>query len=125
MSPAAAAFPRLRLRVDLAPGVSFGPGKAELLAGIAETGSIAAAGRRSGMSYKRAWQLVERLNRDFAGPLVHASRGGPKGGGAALTVLGQEVLARYRRLQQAGARAGGAELAGLAALVEDARAANG
>jgi molybdate transport system regulatory protein len=91
--------PRARLRLDLAPGVSLGPGKAELLRGIAETGSISAAGRRIGMSYKRAWQLVDCLNRDFAAPLVSASRGGAHGGGAALTPLGAEVLTLYQSLQ--------------------------
>lgn len=90
-----AALPRLWLRLDLAPGVSFGPGKAELLRGIVETGSISAAGRRIGMSYKRAWQLVDSLNRDFAAPLVSASRGGARGGGASLTPLGAEVLEAY------------------------------
>lgn len=93
------AFPRLRLRLDLAPGVSFGPGKADLLRGIVETGSISAAGRRIGMSYKRAWQLVDSLNRGFAAPLVSASRGGAHGGGAALTPLGAEVLDIYQSLQ--------------------------
>ncbi|MEA3220264.1 winged helix-turn-helix domain-containing protein [Immundisolibacter sp.] len=88
-----AGVPRLRLRLDLAAGISFGPGKAALLQGIAETGSIAAAGRRIGMSYKRAWQLVDGLNRDFAAALVSTSRGGAHGGGAALTPLGAEVLA--------------------------------
>lgn len=98
-SPGAPGLPRLRLRLDLAPGVSFGPGKAELLRGIAETGSIAAAGRRIGMSYKRAWQLVDGLNRDFSSPLVSASRGGVRGGGASLTPLGVEVLEAYRSLE--------------------------
>lgn len=92
-------LPRLWLRLDLAAGVSFGPGKAQLLQGIAETGSIAAAGRRIGMSYKRAWQLVDVLNRDFAASLVSANRGGAHGGGAALTPLGVEVLAAYRALE--------------------------
>lgn len=90
-----AAFPRLWLRLDLAPEVSIGPGKADLLRGIAETGSISAAGRRIGMSYKRAWQLVDALNRDFTAPLVNASRGGAGGGGATLTPLGSEILAAY------------------------------
>ncbi len=93
-------LPRLWLRLDLAPGVSFGPGKAELLRGIVETGSISAAGRRIGMSYKRAWQLVDSLNRDFAAPLVSASRGGAQGGGATLTPLGAEVLAAYRAMRE-------------------------
>jgi len=93
-------LPRLWLRLDLAPGVSFGPGKAELLRSIVETGSISAAGRRIGMSYKRAWQLVDSLNRDFAAPLVSASRGGAQGGGATLTPLGAEVLAAYRAMRE-------------------------
>lgn len=111
--PAGPDFPRLRMRVDLAPGVSFGPGKAALLEGIAATGSIAAAGRRLNMSYKRAWQLVESLNRDFGAPLVSASRGGTHGGGASLTALGQDLLQAYQDLV---ARAAGASAPPLAAL---------
>ena len=68
--------------------MSLGPGKADILEGIAVTGSIAAAGRRMRMSYKRAWSLVEALNATFAEPLVTSSRGGEKGGGAALTPAG-------------------------------------
>lgn len=108
-----AAFPRLRLRVYLAEDVMLGPGKADLLEGIAETGSIAAAGRRMGMSYKRAWMLVETLNGFFRSPLVQAATGGAKGGGAALTPLGQDVLARFRRMEQATARVCTAETAAL------------
>ena len=95
----------IRLRVQIAPGVAFGPGKADLLEGIRETGSIAAAGRAMRMSYKRAWQLVEELNRLFDEPLVAASKGGSGGGGAALTQTGEDVLARYRRMQAACAKA--------------------
>lgn len=76
----------------------FGPGKADLLEHIAATGSISAAGRAMGMSYKRAWMLVEALNAGFASPLVESARGGPGGGGAALTAMGEEVLQRYRNL---------------------------
>jgi molybdate transport system regulatory protein len=89
----------VRLRLQLSPGIALGPGKADLLDGIRDTGSIAAAGRRMRMSYKRAWQLVEELNALFDAPLVTASKGGPGGGGAALTRLGEDVLARYRRMQ--------------------------
>jgi len=92
-------YPRLRLRIMLAPGQWLGPGKADLLEGIADTGSIAAAGRRMGMSYKRAWGLVEGLNQMFGAPLVAASRGGAAHGGAGLTPLGAEVLALYRRAE--------------------------
>lgn len=107
------ALPALHIRVDLVPGVSFGPGKADLLQGIAETGSIAAAGRRLGMSYKRAWSLVETLNGMFADPLVSATKGGAAGGGAALTSAGAQVLARYRVIQASAAEAASADLAAL------------
>jgi molybdate transport system regulatory protein len=94
-----------RLRLVLAPGVAIGPGKADLLAAIQDSGSIAAAGRTLGMSYKRAWTLIESLNRDFARPLVAAATGGRAGGGATLTPLGREVLRRYRRVEAAATRA--------------------
>ncbi|MGH7122383.1 MAG: winged helix-turn-helix domain-containing protein [Acetobacteraceae bacterium] len=98
----------LRLVLGNAAGrpATFGPGKADLLAAIAETGSIAAAGRRLGMSYKRAWSLVESLNAMFRSSLVDAAKGGAHGGGAVLTPLGARVLAAYRALEVASARAG-------------------
>jgi molybdate transport system regulatory protein len=108
-----------RLRIVLAPDIAIGPGKADLLQGIHETGSIAAAGRRMGMSYKRAWYLVETMNRHFAGPLVTASKGGRRGGGAALTDLGQQVLKSYRRMEQRTHRALERELERLRALLPD------
>lgn len=89
-----------RLRIFLEPGFAIGPGKAEILQGIRETGSIAAAGRRMGMSYKRAWTLVDTMNQHFRAPVVEAAKGGKAGGGAALTELGEEVLARYQRMAQ-------------------------
>jgi len=107
------ALPALHIRVDLVPGISFGPGKADLLQGIAETGSIAAAGRRLGMSYKRAWSLVETLNGMFREPLVSATKGGAAGGGAALTPVGEQVLARYRAIQASATEAALADLSGL------------
>ncbi|WP_010140400.1 winged helix-turn-helix domain-containing protein [Oceanicola sp. S124] len=97
--PDPAPDPRFRIRLDYGDGVVLGPGKAELMEGIARTGSIAAAGRDMGMSYKRAWQLVEALNTMFRAPLVVSSRGGAKGGGAALTEEGRQVLAAYRDLE--------------------------
>jgi molybdate transport system regulatory protein len=115
------ALPALHVRVDLVPGVSFGPGKADLLQGIAETGSIAAAGRRLGMSYKRAWSLVETLNGMFRAPLVSATKGGLSGGGAVLTPEGEAVLARYRAIQARVAAAAAEELAALHAAAADRR----
>lgn len=102
---------RVVLRNAAGTPASFGPGKADLLAAIAATGSIAAAGRRLGMSYKRAWSLVEALNAMFRGSLVDAAKGGVHGGGAALTPLGVTVLGAYRALEAASARAGHRPLA--------------
>lgn len=103
--------PGLHVRVVLAGTVVMGPGKAELLEGIRDTGSIAAAGRRMGMSYKRAWSLVEDMNTGFSAPLVDAAKGGSGGGGAALTPLGLRILAAYRALERQAATAGRSGLA--------------
>ncbi len=103
----------LRVRLVLGTDVALGPGKADLLEGIAETGSIAAAGRRMGMSYKRAWMLTEAMNRMFVRPLVDASKGGAHGGGAALTPLGLRMLDAYRRLERHATQSGAAELAAI------------
>lgn len=106
--------PGLKLRLVVHGGDWLGPGKADLLEGIAETGSISAAGKRMGMSYKRAWGLVEGLNAMFRDPLVSASRGGAGHGGAELTETGRQVLALYRAMQ---AKAGAALSDEIAALV--------
>ncbi|MBN9305777.1 MAG: ModE family transcriptional regulator [Devosia sp. 67-54] len=93
------------LRVTFTDDFYVGPGRADLLEGIAETGSIAAAGKRMGMSYKRAWGLVQALNAGWGRPLVETSRGGAGQGGASLSADGQFVLERYRAMQQAARRA--------------------
>lgn len=84
----------LKLRI-LFDGSMLGPGKAALLGHIHDTGSIAAAGRQMGMSYKRAWMLVDQMNAAFRDPLVSSARGGAGGGGAHLTPAGETVLALY------------------------------
>ena len=89
---------------------AIGPGKAELVERIADTGSISAAARAMGMSYRRAWQLVEALNRDFRQPLVETAIGGTRGGGARVTPYGQALVARYRAMEARAARAIAAEL---------------
>ena len=89
------------LRVTFTDKFYVGPGRADLLEGIAETGSISAAGKRMGMSYKRAWGLVQGLNDGWGRALVETSRGGAGQGGASLTTDGEFVLARYRAMQQA------------------------
>ncbi len=101
------------LRFTLRRGVAFGPGKAQLLEGIRDTGSIAAAGRRMRMSYSRAWGLVEQMNGEFRAPLVLSAKGGAQHGGAVLTPLGRSVLACYRRMETVAARAVAADLAAL------------
>ena len=110
---------RFRLRLVFDGFGMVGPGKAELLSLIDETGSIAAAGRRMGMSYKRAWQLVETLNAMFRTPVVESSRGGARGGGARLTETGWTVLEAYGEAQAAAERAGAVPAARLAALLKD------
>ncbi len=110
---------RLRLRLLFGDEAMFGPGKAELLERIRESGSIAAAGRVMDMSYKRAWMLVDEMNTAFRAPLVDCSRGGPKGGGARLTGAGATVLAAYRRLEAQAAQAGADEIAAIRALLKD------
>ncbi len=107
---------RLRLRLTLPSGGWLGPGKAELMEGIADTGSISAAARRMGMSYKRAWTLVETLNAMFPEPLIQSARGGPDHGGAVLTGPGQRVLGLYRRAEAQAAAATADQMAELAAL---------
>ncbi len=87
----------LKLRI-LFDDAMFGPGKAELLHRIRETGSIAAAGRQMEMSYKRAWMLVEEMNAAFRQPLIARTRGGPGGGGARLTEAGEDVLRLYQAI---------------------------
>lgn len=90
----------LRLRVYADDVIAIGPGKADLLAAIASSGSISAAGRALGMSYKRCWDLVAIMNKSFTGPLVVSSAGGQGGGGAALTPLGEKVLKDYQQMRE-------------------------
>ena len=91
---------RLKLKLQLYCGdaIAMGPGKADLLEAIARTGSISAAGRALGMSYRRAWLLVDTMNRCFKQPLVETHPGGGKNAGAKLTAEGEAALAAYRTL---------------------------
>ena len=99
------ARPQARIRLDFAPDCAVGPGKAALLEGIVRTGSLSAAARSLGMSYRRGWLLVHSLNEGFRQPLVALNVGGRDGGGAALTPFGAELLARYRAFERASRRA--------------------
>jgi molybdate transport system regulatory protein len=111
--------PRFRIRLVFGPDEMIGPGKAELLERIQRTGSIAAAGREMGMSYKRAWQLVETLNAMFRSPLVERSRGGAKGGGAQITETGLAVLEEYRAIELKARAAGDPHIEKLKTLLSD------
>ena len=91
--------------------IAIGPGKSELLAAIAATGSISESARRLGMSYRRAWLLVDTMNRSFREPVVASATGGAGGGGALVTEFGERVLASYRAMERAVARALDPELA--------------
>jgi molybdate transport system regulatory protein len=93
--------PRVSLRLDLPGGARIGPGKVILLETIAATGSISAAGRQLKMSYRRAWELVEDLNRHLGAAVVSTAAGGSGGGGARLTPTGAAVVASYRAIERA------------------------
>jgi molybdate transport system regulatory protein len=102
--------PRLSIRIDLESGARIGPGKVRLLEEIARHGSISAAGRALKMSYRRAWELVEDLNKATGVALVSTAAGGPGGGGARLTPAGADVVASYREVEEAAASASGPAL---------------
>lgn len=117
-------MPRLTLRIDFDAERAVGPGKIQLLELIDRHGSISAAGRQMEMSYRRAWLLVDSLNRSFRAPLVAPQHGGQHGGGASLTEFGHSVVQHYRALQSAAERAGAAHIEALsAALAEPTTAA--
>lgn len=113
-------MPELKLRI-LFNDTMLGPGKAELLEKIAATGSISAAGRQMGMSYKRAWGLVEEMNRAFALPLVASVRGGAGGGGAEVTEAGVQVMTLYQTIVDKTLQAAAQEIAALEAMLEAPR----
>lgn len=111
--------PEFFLRLYFSETEMLGPGKAALLEGIARTGSISAAGRELGMSYKRAWMLVETMNAMFRDPLVASARGGPGGGGATLTETGARALSLYRGIEAASVAANADRIAALKAMLGD------
>ncbi len=102
----------LSLRIDLPRG-RIGPGKIGLLEAIDREGSISAAGRALGMSYRRAWDLVDALNGLVGEPVVAASTGGQRGGGARLTEAGRILVADYRAIERAARRAAAPRLGAL------------
>lgn len=105
--------PSLSVRIDLDPEGRIGPGKIQLLEKIAACGSISAAGRAMDMSYKRAWDLVDEINRVCGHAAVERQTGGKNGGGASLTPFGISLVARYRKIERAAASAVRKELLAL------------
>jgi molybdate transport system regulatory protein len=96
--PAGRAAPRLR--IAMGEGLILGPGKVDLIEAIERSGSISAAAREMGMSYRRAWLLVDALNHMFKRPVVEAAPGGARGGGALITDFGKGIAAAYRRIEE-------------------------
>jgi molybdate transport system regulatory protein len=103
--PSARTLPSLSLRIDLNSEGRIGPGKIQLLENIHTCGSISAAGRAMDMSYKRAWDLVDEINRICRHAAVERQTGGKNGGGAILTPLGMSLVARYRKIERDAASA--------------------
>jgi molybdate transport system regulatory protein len=110
-----AARPSLSVRIDLDPEVRIGPGKIELLESIKSCGSISAAGRAMNMSYKRAWDLVDEINRICGQAAVERQTGGKNGGGAMLTPFGLSLVERYRKIERSAESAARKELDALRA----------
>jgi|SRR5579863_440087 len=101
---------RLTVRIDFGSAGAIGPGKIRLLEAIHKTGSISQAGRSLRMSYRRAWLLVDDLNRCFHEPVVTTQPGGTRGGGAALTRFGRQLVKKYRSIEIQAAAAGKKQL---------------
>jgi molybdate transport system regulatory protein len=115
---------RLTLRVDFGSRRSIGPGKIRLLEEIGRAGSISQAGRALGMSYRRAWLLIDDMNRCFRHAVVSAKSGGLQGGGAALTSFGAGLVRDYRAIEMAAAGAAKSRLRGLEAALRTSKRAN-
>jgi molybdate transport system regulatory protein len=113
---------RLTLRVDFGGSRSIGPGKIRLLEAVDRDGSISQAGRALGMSYRRAWLLIDDMNRCFRQTVVTAKPGGSQGGGAALTPFGAELVRDYRAIEAAAATAAKPRLRGLEAALRKSKA---
>lgn len=111
--------PRVQFRIRITKGddIAIGPGKVDLLEAIAATGSITAAAKALGMSYRRAWLLLDTMNRCFKEPIVEAEAGGQRGGGTRLTATGRAVIRRYREGERKAAKSAAADLAALIKLL--------
>ncbi len=107
----------LSIRIDLAGGNRIGPGKIALLEAIRSAGSISGAARSIGMSYRRAWLLVEEINRTVREPAVTAETGGARGGGAVVTPVGEQIINLYRAIESQARSAAGSEFRAIGKLI--------
>jgi molybdate transport system regulatory protein len=123
--PNARSQPTLSVRIDLGADDRIGPGKIELLESIHRCGSISAAGRAMQMSYKRAWDLVDEINRICRQAAVESQTGGKNGGGAVLTPFGRALVASYRKIERDAASAARKELQALRAAIARPKKAAG
>jgi molybdate transport system regulatory protein len=112
-----AASARFRLRVISGETISVGPGKISLLEAIRQTHSITSAAKSIGMSYRRAWMLIDELNASLKKPAVRSAKGGERGGGSELTDVGEALVDLYRRIEERAAKACATEIATLLKLV--------
>lgn len=115
----AASKVQFRLRIYRDDAIAIGPGKIALLEAIAETGSISAAARRFGMSYRRAWLLVDEMNRALSQPAVTTAAGGIHGGGTTLTPTGEAIVRHYRAIENTARNTAAGDIAALISLLAD------
>jgi molybdate transport system regulatory protein len=116
---------KLFLRIEFGDAEALGPGKVRLLELLDELGSISAAGRAMGMSYKQDWSLIDAMNRTFAQPVALGRAGGAKGGGAGITPFGRDLAKRYRRMEAAANKATSADMRALSRAVAPPKARPG
>jgi molybdate transport system regulatory protein len=108
---------RFRMRIRNGDAVALGPGKVELLEAVREYGSISAAARSLGMSYRRAWLLIDELNRSLKAPATHSEQGGQSGGGCTLTPVGERIIYLYRDVEVVAQRSCAKQIAELTKLL--------
>lgn len=117
-APGSAYDVRFRMRIRAGDTIAIGPGKIDLLEAVGTHGSLAAAARSMGMSYRRAWLLLDEINRALAMPATDATTGGQAGGGSRLTAVGERIVALYREIEQEAERAAGGQIAALIDLLK-------
>jgi len=108
---------QFRLRIYRDDSIAIGPGKIAVLEAVAETGSISAAARQLGMSYRRAWMLIDEMKHALSSPAVNTAAGGSRGGGTALTPVGEEIVKHYRAIENAARLATAADVRALTRLL--------